>query len=64
MNLSLTDNKNRKAGRNIMELLMLIVRIILMILEGVAADIAVAKVSKESGIGFEKLWSALPGKYK
>ncbi|EPY2279070.1 hypothetical protein ACXAT3_003872 [Clostridium sporogenes] len=64
MNLSLTNNKNRRAGRHIMELLMLIVRIILMILEGVAADIEVTKVSKESGIGLEKLWSALPSKYK
>lgn len=47
-----------------MELLILIVRIILMILEGIAADVAVSKVAKESGVAFESLWSALPSKYK
>ncbi|MBX4262814.1 hypothetical protein KTC96_09840 [Clostridium estertheticum] len=47
-----------------MELLILIARIILMILEGIAADVAISKVSKESGVTFERLWSALPKKYK
>lgn len=47
-----------------MELLILIAKIILMILEGIAADVAVSKVSKESGVAFEKLWSILPRKYK
>lgn len=47
-----------------MELLILIARIILMILEGIVADVAVSKVAKESGIAFESLWSDLLGKYK
>lgn len=47
-----------------MELLKLIVRIILMILEGISAEVAVSKVAKESGIAFESLWSALHSKYK
>lgn len=47
-----------------MELLILIARIILMILEGIAADVATSKVARESGICFENLWSKLPNKYK
>ena len=47
-----------------MELLILIAKIILMILEGVAADAAASKVAKESGVSFEKLWEAIPRKYK
>jgi hypothetical protein len=44
--------------------MILIARIILMILEGVLAEVAVGKVAKESGIAVESLWSALPRKYK
>lgn len=47
-----------------MELLILIARIILLILEGVAVDVATSKVSRESGVDFEKLLSKLSGKYK
>lgn len=47
-----------------MELLMLIARIILMILEGVAVDVATSKVSRENGIDFELLLKKLPRKYR
>lgn len=47
-----------------MELVILIARIILMILEGISADVAASKIAGESGVSFEKLWSKLPGKYK
>lgn len=47
-----------------MELLILIARIILMVLEGVAVNVATSKISKESGVDFEKLWSTIPDKYK
>jgi hypothetical protein len=47
-----------------MELMVLIARIILMILEGAAADEATSKIARECGINFEKLWSLLPKKYR
>lgn len=47
-----------------MELLILIARIILMILEGVAADVATSKVARECGVNFEKLWKLIPKEYK
>lgn len=47
-----------------MELLILIVRIILMILEGAVASTAASTVAKESGVNFEKLWKLIPDKYK
>ena len=58
------DYINIKTGGMVMELFTLILRIILMILEGMLADVAVTKVARESGIPFEKLWNMLPRKYK
>jgi hypothetical protein len=47
-----------------MEILILIARIIMLILEGVSATSATKIVSENSGASVAQLWSKLPGKYK
>lgn len=47
-----------------MEILVLIARIILLILDGMTASSAIGKVSGESGVAASVLWRHLPSKYK
>jgi hypothetical protein len=47
-----------------MEILILIAKIILMILEGVAARTATQIVAGSAGVAFEELWRNLPNRYK
>lgn len=47
-----------------MEILILIARIIVLILEGVSARKATEIVAGAAGIAFEELWRKLPSKYK
>ena len=47
-----------------MEILILIVRIIMLILEGVTAKTATENVAREYGMNASKLWDALPKRYK
>lgn len=47
-----------------MSVLLLIARIILLILFGMSAPAATARVSRESGVSFETLWASLPDQWK
>ena len=49
---------------NIVEIMILIVRIIMLILEGATAKTATENVAKEYGMNASKLWDALPKRYK
>ena len=50
--------------REIMNILKLIVKIILLILEGYDPSRAVSEIAASSGVSFSELWSNLPSKYK
>jgi hypothetical protein len=56
--------KVKKLEENIMELMILIARIILLILEGESSTTAVKKVAEESGESFSRLWSKLHDRFK
>lgn len=47
-----------------MDKVILVVRIIMMVLEGISAKNAIEKVAEEHGENASKLWDALPKKYK
>ena len=47
-----------------MEILILIARIIILILEGVSSSRATRMVADESGVSFAELWGKLPSRYK
>lgn len=49
---------------NKMEIMILIARIIVLILEGAAAKTATENVAGEYGVNASKLWDTLPKKYK
>lgn len=47
-----------------MEIIILIARIILLILQGSTAAEAVSGIAKKSGVSFSTLWGSLPDIYK
>lgn len=47
-----------------MEIIILIARIILLILQGSTAFEAVSGIAQESGVSFSTLWDSLPDMYK
>ncbi|OOM43828.1 hypothetical protein CBEIJ_38250 [Clostridium beijerinckii] len=49
---------------NIVEIMILIARIIMLILEGVTAKTATENIAREYGMNASKLWNALPKIYK
>lgn len=49
---------------SIMEIMILIARIIMLILEGATAKTATENIAREYGMNASKLWNALPKIYK
>ena len=47
-----------------MELMILIAKIILIIIQGEPAEEAVKKVAEASGISYLRLWNELPNRFK
>lgn len=48
----------------VVTILLLILRIILLILEGMSASSATQLIAGDAGVSFKELWEKLPGIYK